>query len=359
MKKSSRLFAAVCLALLLALFASSASAYQCDERMALYAGWEVPASGPGPSFTQTWGLVNNTGCAISGFTLGNPDVYQWTGTAFVPYAAPVSGSYGTFSLEPDGGTGQVTANFSVTVPTGTVLRIFFDIITDDGSVLPYLPDSYPPGYRRLYTDVGGSIGGGCLFPPPAISYVDHVDLGNGKVAVKAEVENASGNPELTVNGSKSGMKPGSGSYCGSDSTGMKTDSSNTIAVTGMCPGMSASMDYDYRMVPSGWLGSAAKLKMSCDTKNPDYQKYIGDPVNTSIGNFVYEETDGSIAGPGDSTIRLARAYNSLAALRTPATLTRHYPDGKVEIKAEPPKYFGKGWTSELGQYLLKIDMKST
>lgn len=350
--KSSRFFAAACLALLLALFASSASAYQCDERMALYAGWEVPASGPGPSFTQTWGLVNNTGCPISGFTLGNPDVYQWTGTAFVPYAAPVSGSYGTFSLEPDGGTGQVTANFNVTVPTGTVLRIFFDIITDDGSVLPYLPDSYPPGYRRLYTDVGGSIGGGCLAPPPSISYVDHVDLGNGKVAVKAEVENASGNPTLDVNGSESGMKTGSGGYCGSDSTGMKTDSSNTIAVTGLCPGMSASMDYDYFSSRYGLFGNFQKFG-NCGGS----QRQTGDPVNTSIGNFVYEETDGSAAGPGDSTIRLARAYNSLAALRSPATLTRHYPDGTVKIKAEPPQYFGKGWTSELGQYLLKIDMK--
>ena len=338
---------------LIFLFTSAASAYQCDEREPLYANWEIPASGPGPSFTQTWGLVNNTGCPISGFTLGNPDVYQWTGTAFVPYAGAVSGAYSTFSLEPDGGTGQVTANFNFTPPQeGGVFYIFFDIITDDGSVLPYLPDGTYPGYKRLFAVVGGGAGGACLAPPPAISYVDHVDLGNGKVAVKADVENASGKPELSVNDSTSDMDSSSGGYTGSDSTGMKADSSNTIAVTGMCPGMSASMDYDYFSSRYGLFGNFQKFG-NCGGS----QRQTGDPVNTSIGNFVYEEADGSIAGPGNSTIRLARAYNSLAALRSPASLTRHYPDGTVKIKAEPPKYFGKGWTSELGQYLLKIDMK--
>jgi hypothetical protein len=123
--KSSRLFAAACLFLLLSFVVSSASAYQCDERMALWDHWTIDASGPGPSFTQTWGLVNNTGCPISGFTLGNPQVFQYTGSSYIPYSGAVSGSYSTFSLEPDGGTGQVTANFSVTVPPGTVLRIFF------------------------------------------------------------------------------------------------------------------------------------------------------------------------------------------------------------------------------------------
>ncbi|CAK8715668.1 RHS and YD repeat-containing protein [Candidatus Electronema halotolerans] len=353
MRASHYLSASLLLLAVFFLFTSAASAYQCDEREPLYANWEVPASGPGPNFTQVWGLVNNTGCPIKGFTLSNPDVYQWTGFSYVPYAGTVSGSYSTFSLAPDGGPGQVTANFNFTLPPeGGVFFIFFDIITDDGSVLPYLSGGSYPGYKRLYAVVGGGAGGACLFPPPAISYVDHVDLGNGEVAVKADVENAGDDPTLEVNDSESEMKTGSGGYTGSDSTGMKTDSSNTIEVKGLCPGMSASMEYNYFSPGSAWWGQSLKCG-NCGGS----QRHTGDPVNTAIGNFVYDETDGSVAGPGNSTIRLARAYNSLAALRSPATLTRHYPDGKVKIKAQPPQYFGKGWTSELGQYLLKIDMK--
>ena len=85
-------------------------------------------------------------------------------------------------------------------------------------------------------------------------------------------------------------------------------------------------------------------------------EFIGDPVNTAIGNFIQQETDAAVAGPGDSTIRLQRTYNSQAVLWTPASKRRYFPDGSDEVVAEPPQYFGKGWTSELGQYLLEIDM---
>ncbi|RWX47115.1 RHS repeat-associated core domain-containing protein [Candidatus Electrothrix aarhusensis] len=46
-------------------------------------------------------------------------------------------------------------------------------------------------------------------------------------------------------------------------------------------------------------------------------------------------------------------------LWTPASQRRYFPDGSYEVVAEPPQYFGKGWTSELGQYLLEIDMAPT
>ncbi|MCI5123439.1 MAG: hypothetical protein D3925_02925, partial [Candidatus Electrothrix sp. AR5] len=102
------------LATLLALFffTSIASAYECSERIKLYANWQIPSTGTGPNFTQTWGLINNTSCDISNFTLGNPQIYQMTLTGFVPYSGPVSGTYSTFSLSPNGGTGSVTANFT-------------------------------------------------------------------------------------------------------------------------------------------------------------------------------------------------------------------------------------------------------
>ena len=98
---------------------------------------------------------------MNNFTIGNPEVFLWTGTEYVPYSGSVTGTYTTFSLAPNGGKGQVTANFNFELPEEGIYRIFFDIITENGDVLPYLPDSIAPGHGRLYSDVGRSIGG-CL-----------------------------------------------------------------------------------------------------------------------------------------------------------------------------------------------------
>jgi RHS repeat-associated protein len=186
---------------------------------------------------------------------------------------------------------------------------------------------------------------------PAINSADHVDLGDGEVAVSAEVENAIGDPILEVDNGSTDMKSGSDDqYSGGDSTG-QGDHSNMITALGLC-GLSNSLGYNYLSSYSAYFG---KNCTSCDC----YQSFIGDPVNTAIGNFVYPESDATVAGPGGSTIKLNRTYNSQAVLWTPASRVRYYPDGSSEIMAEPPQYFGKGWTSELGQYLLEIDMAPT
>ncbi|MCI5143974.1 MAG: RHS repeat protein, partial [Candidatus Electrothrix sp. AR3] len=342
------------LVFLLTFFMSAVSAYECGERMALYANWEVQSSGTGPSFTQTWGLVNRTSCPINNFTLGNPQVYLWTAGGFTPYSGSVSGSYSSFTLAPNGGAGSVTANFSFTLdPADTsIYRIYFDMITDDGGVLPYINNN-PPGYGRLFTDIGSTIGG-CFAPAPSINYVDHVNMGNGGVVnVRAEVLNAAGDPTLDVSGSESDMDSGSDNdYTQGDQTD-KPKNTNLVTATGLCD-INAFLEYNYHTNYSAYFGKSSVLT-SCD----GYQSCIADPVNTAIGNFIQQETDTTVAGPGGSTIKLARTYNSQAVLWTPASMTRFYPDGSSEVMAEPPQYFGKGWTSELGQYLLEIDMAPT
>jgi RHS repeat-associated protein len=321
--------------------------------MALYANWEVHASGTGPGFTHTWGLINRTSCPINNFTLGNPQVYQWTAGGFTPYSGSVTGSYSSFSLSPHGGIGSVTANFSFPLdPADTsIYRIFFDMIIDDGGVLPYI-NGNAPGYGRLFTDVGSTIGG-CFEPAPSINYVDHVNMGNGVVNVRTEVLNAASNPTLDMNGSESDMESASGDDYTQGDDADKADSTNLITATGLCD-INAFLEYNYRTNYSAYFGKSCKAG-SCG----GYQGYIADPVNTAIGNFVYEEADATVAGPGDSTIKLNRTYNSQAVLWTPASRVRFYPDGSEEVMAEPPQYFGKGWTSELGQYLLEIDMAPT
>ncbi|WPD22236.1 MAG: RHS repeat-associated core domain-containing protein [Candidatus Electrothrix scaldis] len=325
--------------------------WECSEREPLYAGpqYETPASGVGPDFVQTWGLVNNTSCPMENFTLGNPEVYQKVGTAYIPVSASVTGTYDTFSLAPNGGTAQVTANFHFEPPGSGVYYIFFDIITCDNEILPYLPDSIAPGYGRLYAKVGsGTVP--CVAPAPAINSVDHVSLGNGKAVVSADVENVSDDPSLLTNDNESKLESGSnGNYNGGNEAD-KADSTNTIEVVGGCD-QDAFLEYFYNTTRSDLLGSHCKTN-SCG----GWVGFIGDPVNTAIGNFIQQETDAAVAGPGDSTIRLQRTYNSQAVLWTPASKRRYFPDGSDEVVAEPPQYFGKGWTSELGQYLLEIDM---
>ena len=113
--------------------------WECSEREPLYDNWETPASGLGPDFVQTWGLVNNTNCEMNGFTIGNPEVFLWTGgTSYVPYSASVSGTYTKFSLAANGGKDKVTANFNFELPAEGIYRIFFDIITENGDVWVFL-----------------------------------------------------------------------------------------------------------------------------------------------------------------------------------------------------------------------------
>jgi RHS repeat-associated protein len=322
-------------------------------RLKLYAGWENPATGTGPSFTHTWGLKNNTNCSLNGFTIGNPDVYKWTGTSFVKYSASISGSYTKFSLAANGGTGQVTAQFNFTLPDDANYRIFFDIITNSGSVYPYLCSSYP-GKCRLWTDVGTMIAP-CIGKKPTVDYTDHVNMGDGSVIAKAKVSNAKGEPTIELNGEdEQPMEE-------SDDDGFvaKTDpedveNEHKITVKGEC-NLVAYLDYMFKASRSGNFGNNSCIKDSA-TCLPGTQKCSADPINTAIGNFFWQETDGTVAGLGNTTIKMERTYNSQAVLWTPASMRRYFPDGDDEVVVEPPLYFGKGWTSVFGEFLLKIDM---
>ncbi|MCI5141606.1 MAG: hypothetical protein D3909_07735, partial [Candidatus Electrothrix sp. ATG1] len=206
---------------------------------------------------------------------------------------------------------------------------------------------------ETFGTLAGTGPGLCVGPTPVITSADHVDMGDGNAAVSTEVENTTGEPILEINDGSTDMESGSnGQYNGGDST-LQGDNSNAITAFGMC-NLVATFGYNYPSFLSHYFG-----KGFCAESCYGYQGCAGDPVNTAIGNFVYDETDATVAGPGDSTIKLNRTYNSQAVLWTPASITRFYPDGSDEIVAEPPQYFGKGWTSELGQYLLEIDMAPT
>jgi hypothetical protein len=101
-----------------------------------------------------------------------------------------SGSNPSFSLAA-GATGQVTATIPAVPPETAGCTVYFDILDASGSPMPLLPGG------RMWMGFGGGIGPGmCVAPMPAINSADHVDLGNGEVAVSAEVENATGDPIL-------------------------------------------------------------------------------------------------------------------------------------------------------------------
>ncbi|XCN73322.1 MAG: RHS repeat-associated core domain-containing protein [Candidatus Electrothrix aestuarii] len=304
----------------------------------------VPAAPvAGESVTITFGLNNVSECDANGYRLAFHSVLPATPECL---SGNYNGSNSAFST-PVGATGQVTANIPAAPPETAGCLVFFDILDASGTPLPVLP----LGRLRIALGSGGI--GPCVAPMPAISSADHVGLGDGNAAVSTEVENTTGEPILEIGSSSTDMEAGSdGQYNGGDTT-VQGDNSATITAFGMC-NMMATFGYNFYSFLSRYFGKSCKSG-SCG----GYQGFIADPVNTAIGNFVQQETDATVAGPGDSTIKLNRTYNSQAVLWTPASRVRFYPDGSEEVIAEPPQYFGKGWTSELGQYLLEIDMAPT
>ncbi|MCI5210526.1 MAG: hypothetical protein D3910_17445, partial [Candidatus Electrothrix sp. ATG2] len=300
----------------------------------------------GSSATVTYTVYNESQCNANGYTLAFHSVLPATPECL---SGNYSGSNPTFNLAA-GATGQVTATIPAAPPETAGCLVYFDILDASGTPLPVLP------LGRLRTTFGTLTGPGpglCVGPTPVITSADHVDMGNGNAAVSTEVENTTGEPILEINDGSTDMKSGAGSlYNGGDSTG-QAENSAMITAFGLCNQL-ASFGYNPFSNYSSLFGASSFLSNCGGTCGMN-----ADPVNTAIGNFIQEETDATVAGPGDSTIKLNRTYNSQAVLWTPASITRFYPDGSDEIVAEPPQYFGKGWTSELGQYLLEIDMAPT
>lgn len=303
-----------------------------------------PNPAAGTSATVTYTVYNESQCDANGYRLAFHSVLPATPECL---SGSYSGSNPTFSLAA-GATGQVTATIPAAPPETAGCLVFFDILNDSDSPLPVLPGG------RMWMGFGGAVGPGmCVAPMPAINSVDHVDFGNGAAAANAEVENTTGNPILEINTGSKDMESGSGGqYNGADKTG-QAENSCTITAFGLCNQL-ATFGYNPFSNYSSLFGASSFLSNCGGTCGKN-----ADPVNTAIGNFVYEESDAAVAGPGNSTIKLNRTYNSQAVLWTPASKVRFYPDGSSEVMAEPPQYFGKGWTSELGQYLLEIDMAPT
>ncbi|QTA83823.1 RHS and YD repeat-containing protein [Desulfonema limicola] len=329
------------------------STYAGDcSRLALFDRDIIHASGTGPNFSHTWGLINRSGCSFANYSIGNPEMFIDTGSGLVPYSGSISNPvYSGFTLEPNGGTASVSASFNFSLPEtpqNAIFRIYFDVIDDSGNSMPYISTT-APGYGRLFTDIGRSIGA-CFAPPPAVNYANQANFGNGTVGVQVDVTNEIGPPDVEIDDNEQdSVESSDGGYVSEGPTGAAF-CRNTVIVPGGC-NLTALLSYLYRTNRSAFFGVFSKL-------NPcsGFQGYIGDPVNLAIGNFIQQESDGVVAGLGGTTIKMERTYNSQAVLWTPASMRRYFPDSSYEVVAEPPQYFGKGWTSVFGEYLLQIDM---
>ncbi len=309
---------------------------------------EIMASGPGPNFTHTWPLINNWDYPISNYTIRVAEIYREDGISITKLPlSGFSGSYTSFSLVPEE-KGSVTANFTFDISDGATYTLIFDIIKDNGEVLCYsLPSA--PDYGRLNSVIGANA---CVAPPPTVDSADHASSGNMSPFVKAEATAIVGDPELELNGKdKKSMEESSDGGYVAQTDPESTENEHKITVQGEC-NQEAYLEYLFRAIRSEFFGFS-----TCLSDCAGSQKCGADPVNTAIGNFVHQENDAIVAGLGNTDIRIERTYNSQALLSTPASMTRFYPDGSSEVIAEPPQYFGKGWTSVFGEYLLKIDME--
>ncbi|RWX47116.1 hypothetical protein H206_00158 [Candidatus Electrothrix aarhusensis] len=276
----SQLFSsfAILLALFFLIFVSSAVACMPTIKH-VTDSMSPPTPAAGSSATVTYTVFNDSSCDASGYKLAFHSVLPATPECL---SGSYSGSNPSFSLAA-GATGQVTANIPAVPPETAGCLVYFDILDASGSPLPLLPGG------RMYATFGTMTGPGpglCVAPMPAITSADHVDLGNGEVAVSTEVENTTGAPVLEVDNSSSDMDESSvGQYNGGDSTDQGKNSA-AITAFGMC-NMTATFGYNFPSFLSRYFG-----KKACATDcNKGYQSCTADPVNTAIGNFVYEETD--------------------------------------------------------------------
>ncbi|MCI5160640.1 MAG: hypothetical protein D3917_01170, partial [Candidatus Electrothrix sp. AX5] len=281
----SQLFSsfAILLALFFLIFVSSAVACMPTIK---HMGDSMSPPNPvgGSSATVTYTVTNvSTTCDANGYKLAFHSVLPATPECL---SGNYSGSNPSFSLAA-GATGQVAATIPAVPPETAGCLVYFDILDASGAPMPLLPGG------RMYASFGTMTGPGlglCVAPMPAITSADHVDLGNGEVAVSTEVENTTGTPILEVDNSSSDMDESSGGqYNGGDST-WQGDNSNAITVFGMCS-QSASLAYNYPSFYSSLFGSSSFLSDCGGTCGKD-----ADPVNTAIGNFVYDETDATVVG---------------------------------------------------------------
>ncbi|EDN70913.1 protein containing RHS repeats [Beggiatoa sp. PS] len=273
---------------------------------------------PAQNITLEWQVENDQNCdangfelAFSGATLGGADFSD--------------GDFGS-STSLNVGAGQtLSVSVSFAAPTtpkeGGDFTVVYAILDENGD---------PTGEQLTGTFTVDP----CLsIEPPTIDSVELWQSGQGLSIPDASVSDETG--EFEVN--------------------FESDGNNGFQVTAsnMC-GESSFGPISARPCNSGGYGETCP---KCDeVAEKTTVKCVGDPCNTSNGNFVYPEMEAIIAGIGGTNLKLKRTYNSLAALWPSASIVRYTDNGnEQEIVAGPPRYFGPGWTSPFGVYLLVVD----
>ncbi len=301
---------------------------------------DVPADvQPGQRVTVIWGLKNVKGPDASGFKLrpNNP-------------ADGAGASFPTFSI-PAGSTGSARVD-NLLIPSVPVPYMSFKILDASGNPLPTVIQDLnigSGGPGTIPCTVPPCPPVPCIAPEPTVDGAVQWNNGQGSAYTEVKVSNTVGDPGFELNGESQDVTPNGSSYVTQGNPEDGQENEHRITVQGECD-LSAYMEYLYYTNRSAYFGFVEKLQ-SCSGS----QGFIGDPVNPAIGNFVQQDTDAIIAGLGGTDIHLERTYNSQALLWTPASLRNYLPDGSYEVIAEPPQYFGKGWSSVFGEFLLEVD----
>ena len=196
--------------------------------------------------------------------------------------------------------------------------------------------------------------------------------GNGQVEVRALVTDnvAVGTVSVIFNGVSYPMHDtGGGIYAVALTSHRQSTDANTYRIHATDTSNNAS-NFPSKGVISVPAGEARDFGSSI-FKNPvsrtcsclpesasGYTGTEGDPVNTQSGNFTTSATDVTVAGLGDTSLNVNRAYNSLAAFGSGGGTVRYTENGGAvsqETIAGPPQPFGRAWTFDYAVRLLLVD----
>ena len=197
--------------------------------------------------------------------------------------------------------------------------------------------------------------------PPVIHYMDLFQDGNGLVEVRALVTDnrAVGTVTLTFNGASYPMQDLGGGIYRSGRLQAPRSGTNTYRIhatdtSGNAADFPASGVISVPAGESRSFGSSI-FKNGCPC---GYTGTAGDPVNTQNGNFTTSATDVTVAGVGETSLSVSRAYNSLAAFGSGGGTVRYTESGGAvtqAIIAGPPQPFGRAWTFDYAVRLLLVD----
>ena len=190
-----------------------------------------------------------------------------------------------------------------------------------------------PGTHTLATCAGAGLpgGGGYLPPtdstPPVIEEPTLFQNGTGAVAVKAKItDNVSvASATLNIDGTDYPMAPRGNDFYEGVVYNLK-QGKHSAFITALDPAGN----------PGRWPESGARvfeIELSGFYGVIPWQGYSPDPVNTMLGNYIYEYTDLALSSPGPDLV-IKRFYNAQSSL--------------VGL-------FGLGWTTVLDTHIQVID----